>query len=203
MGKTLPLGNQLDLDRCPHCQIDRPNLHSVHHLETTNADGAMKRIWRVYRCARCGGVTTAWGPAMNGPVVEVFPEPKLVQAELPERAQTYLSQAFGSLHAPAGAVMLAASSIDAMLKAKGYKEGSLYARIDQAATDHLITAEMAAWAHDVRLDANDQRHADEANSLPTQDDARRALDFAEALGEFIFVLPGRVKRGREEAKPKR
>ncbi len=52
--------------------------------------------------------------------------------------------------------MLAASSIDAMLKEKGYKVGGLYDRIKQAAKDHLITDEMAAWAHDVRLDANDQ-----------------------------------------------
>jgi len=99
--------------------------------------------------------------------------------------------------------MLAASSIDAMLKAKNYKEGSLYSRIDQAAADHLITAEMAAWAHDVRLDANDQRHADEAESLPSDEDARRALDFAEALGDFMFVLPARVKRGREQAQAKK
>ena len=68
--------------------------------------------------------------------------------------------------APAGAVMLAASSVDAMLKEKGYNEGSLYARIGQARDDHLITADMAEWAHEVRLDANDQRHADEAAALP-------------------------------------
>jgi hypothetical protein len=140
---------------------------------------------------------------MGGPVIQVFPDSRVVQPELPDRARSYLSQALGSLHAPAGAIMLAASSIDAMLKAKNYKEGSLYSRIDQAAADHLITAEMAAWAHDVRLDANDQRHADEAESLPSDEDARRALDFAEALGDFMFVLPARVKRGREQAQAKK
>ena len=51
--------------------------------------------------------------------------------------------------------MLAASAVDSMLKEKGYKDGSLYKRIEQAAGDHLITAEMASWAHEVRLDAND------------------------------------------------
>jgi len=75
----------------------------------------------------------------------------------------------------------------------------LYSRIEKAATDHLITAEMATWAHDVRLDANDQRHADEDASLPSQSDAQRAIDFAKALGMFLFVLPARVKRGISEA----
>lgn len=94
--------------------------------------------------------------------------------------------------------MLAASSIDAMLKDKSYKDGSLHDRIQQAAGDHLITEEMAAWAHDVRLDANDQRHADDKASLPDQDDASKCIDFAKALAEFLFVLPQRVERGRKK-----
>jgi Domain of unknown function (DUF4145) len=55
--------------------------------------------------------------------------------------------------------MLAASAVDAMLKHKNYTVGSLKDRIDKAANDHLITSEMAAWAHEIRLDANDERHA--------------------------------------------
>ena len=93
--------------------------------------------------------------------------------------------------------MLAASSIDAMLKAKGYKDESLNTRIDRAAADHVITSEMAAWAHEIRLDANDQRHADENAPLPNADYAKRILEFAQALAQFMFVLPERVKRGRK------
>lgn len=106
-------------------------------------------------------------------------------------------QALASLQAPAGAVMLAASSVDAMLKEKGLKEGSLNTRIDAAAQQHLITPEMGAWAHDIRLDANDQRHADEASVLPSEADAVKAIDFANALAQFLFVLPARVERGRK------
>lgn len=110
-----------------------------------------------------------------------------------------------SRHAPAGAVMLAASSVDAMLKAKGYSEGNLYGRIDQAASDHLITSDMAAWAHDVRLEANGQRHADSDTALPTSADASRVIDFARALAEFLFVLPARVSLGQrsEDARLRR
>jgi hypothetical protein len=100
-----------------------------------------------------------------------------------------------SLHAPAGAVMLCASAVDAMLKAKGYKDGRLYDRIKKAAADHLITPDMEAWAHEVRLDANEQRHADQEAPIPQEVDAKRSIDFTAALGQFIFVLPSRVARG--------
>jgi len=95
--------------------------------------------------------------------------------------------------------MLAASAVDAMLKAKNLKTGSLYERINLAAGQQLITAEMAEWAHDIRLDANDQRRADENAPLPTTDDALRVVEFALALAQFMFVLPARVQRGRQNA----
>ena len=92
--------------------------------------------------------------------------------------------------------MLTASAVDAMLKAKGYKDGNLYGRIDKAKEDGVITSDMAAWAHEVRLDANDNRHADEQADLPTKQAAERVIDFASALAQFLFVLPARVERGR-------
>jgi len=95
---------------------------------------------------------------------------------------------------------MSASSIDAMLKKRGLTEGSLYVRIDQAATDHIITTDMAKWAHQVRLDANDQRHADEGAPLPTTEDAARCVVFAQALADVLFILPARVTRGIEETK---
>lgn len=85
-----------------------------------------------------------------------------------------------------------------MLKERGLIDGKLYPRIDKAAADHIITADMAAWAHEVRLDANAQRHADLEVALPTEDDASRSVEFAIALAEYLFVLPGRVAKGREK-----
>ena len=95
---------------------------------------------------------------------------------------------------------MSASAIDAMLKNRGLTKGTLYERIDLAAEQHLITTDMAKWAHQVRLDANDQRHADEAAPLPTTPDAERCFAFAVALAEVLFVLPARVTRGIEETK---
>lgn len=129
-------------------------------------------------------------------ISEIWPAPQAVHDSVPDRAKSYLEQAIASIAAPSGAVMLTASAVDSMLKAKGLREGSLYSRIEKASAEHLITQEMAAWAHEVRLDANDQRHDDEDGALPDEADARKSIEFATALAQFLFVLPARVARGR-------
>lgn len=196
------LREQLDLNRCPHCRVDRPSLPLLNKYETTDYSGGNKRYWGVYKCSRCGGIVTAAATAWNMEVIECNPKGVSIDPALPDKAKAYLEQALNSLHAPAGAVMLTASAVDAMLKAQGYKEGSLYNRIDKAAEEHVITTNMAMWAHEIRLEANEQRHADDSVSLPTEVEAKRCLDFAVALGQFMFVLPSRVEKGLEEAKQK-
>lgn len=196
---SLRLDNQLNLNRCPHCNVDKPSLINVWNTETDAHSGGSKRWWKIYTCTRCGGLITAGSNNSAQLVTEIYPNSIKVDDAIPEKAREYLDQALNSIHAPAGAVMLAASSVDAMLKAKGYTEGKLYPRINQAATDHLITNEMSKWAHEVRLDANDQRHADDGAELPSSEDAKRVIDFARALAEFLFVLPSRVTRGLGEA----
>ena len=142
---------------------------------------------------------TAYSSRADGGVVDgYFPKTESVDEVVPERAKRYLQQAIEAMHTPSGAVMLAASAVDAMLKHKDYKKGSLKDRIDGARDAHLIIAEMAAWGHNIRLDANDERHADEDAAMPVEADARRSLDFALALAEFLYVLPHRVERGRDD-----
>ena len=129
-------------------------------------------------------------------VQKSWPDAETISDTVPERARNYLLQAMASLHAPSGAVVLAASSVDAMLKAKGLRDGVLNDRIKEAAKNHLITDEMAQWAHEVRLDANDQRHADENAPMASKEDAERVIEFTKALAQFLFVLPAMVKGGR-------
>ena len=184
----------LDLDRCPHCGTDKPSL--TMRGNPFEAKPGLKRVWANYSCSRCGSFLLAWGPGHGQPIDGVYPSAQSVDQDVPARARGYLEQAIATQHAPAAAVMVAASAVDAMLKNKGLTDGTLNTRIKQAAERHLITPEMAAWAHDVRLEANDQRHADEDAAMPTVEDAKRVIEFAQALAQFLFVLPARVERGR-------
>jgi len=111
-----------------------------------------------------------------------------------------LQQAIDSVFAPSGSVMLCASSVDAMLKEKGYSTGSLYKRITSATVDGLLTKDMETWAHEVRLDANNERHADANTELPNIQDAKQSIEFTKTLADLLFVLPNRVKRGIEATK---
>jgi Domain of unknown function (DUF4145) len=196
----LIIGNQLPLERCPHCAIARPTMPTQWSGKSSNHSETAKWQWAVFSCTSCGGhvlVSSKEGTA--GKVSGIWPTPVEVPEAVPERARAYLGQAHSSLHTPAGAIMLAASALDSMLKAKGLRDGSLYKRIDEASAAHLITHEMGLWAHEVRLDANDQRHADDDGPLPSSEDAVRVVEFANAVAQFLFVLPARVAKGRAQA----
>ncbi|MGG4659362.1 DUF4145 domain-containing protein [Pseudomonas vlassakiae] len=191
----------LPLDRCPHCNVAQPNMLKRAAQDTKALDGSNWRQWVMYSCRTCGGCVLTAAPFAGGknyPIAAIWPQPSQVDEAVPQRARQFLQQAIASLQAPAGATMLAASSVDAMLKEKGLVEGTLYKRIEEAQNQHLITPEMAAWAHEVRLDANDQRHADEEAEMPNEADARRSIEFVQALAQFLFVLPSRVARGRKK-----
>ena len=193
-------GKLLELKRCPHCSVDCPHLRYMDECMTKDHTEIFQRIWVMYACTRCGGVITACSEEGSPYIVEMHPKSLEVEEAIPDRAREYLEQAISSISAPAGAIMLAASSVDAMLKEKGLNSGKLYSRINLAVEEHLITKEMSEWAHEVRLDANNQRHSDNSSTLPTSDDAKKAIDFVQALGTFLFVLPARVKRGLANAK---
>ncbi|MGY0034374.1 DUF4145 domain-containing protein [Pedobacter sp. NJ-S-72] len=196
----MQLDNYLKVERCPHCSVDQPNLVAKSTLQTTAANGTNARNWYVYVCGRCGGVVTASAYSHDNAVREIYPSPLIIDENLPIKVKAFLQQAIDSTFAPSGSLMLCASAVDAMLKEKGYKDGSLYKRINKAAEDHQITKDMAEWAHHVRLDANDQRHADENAGLPTVGDAQKGIDFTKTLADILFVLPSRINKGLSEIK---
>lgn len=189
------LSQNLELDRCPHCSIANPNLLQAHRLESNDHAGQNHRKWAIYKCMRCGGLVTASAKAFDAPIIDHFPASEIVNDDIPQRAKRYLEQAIASIHAPDGAVLLCASSVDAMLKEKGYVDGKLYGRIQKAVEDNLLTPEMASWAHEIRLDANDQRHSDVETMNFESEDAKKSINFVKALGEFLFVLPAKIQRG--------
>jgi len=132
-------------------------------------------------------------------VVEMFPFTVELNEAIPQKAKKYLQQAIDYIHAPSGAVVLCASAVDDMLKQKGLINGSLYSRIDSATNTNILTPEMAKWAHQIRLDANDERHADFDASMATSDDAKKCIEFTRTLAELLFVLPSKVTKGLQSS----
>lgn len=197
---------QLALNRCPHCSIASPLLNLAWCTKdgegTARSDGQNRRAWAAYACSTCGGVVTAVGHGayMRQSAYQIFPAPKVAHEDIPDIARNFLQQAFNVLHAPDAAAVMAGSAVDAMLKSKDYTEGSLYKRIDQALEDGVLTHGMSEWAHSVRLGSNRPRHADENNPHVSYVEAIQSVEFAEALGNFLFVLTAKIERGIAAAK---
>ena len=196
------------LQRCGFCGRAHPTLSRVYFSGAngeSRADGEPKSKWAAYSCSTCGSLTVAEGvPGQYiGSVAEpriwrLYPQPRAAHSLLPPAARTYLQQAIESLHAPDGAAVLAGSAVDAMLKNLGYEKGSLYDRIDKALEDRVLTQGMADWAHSVRLGSNRPRHADKDSPHVSAADAKRSVDFAEALGNFLFVLSAQIAEAVEQ-----
>jgi len=190
-------GENLKIETCPHCGVNKP--HCVQKVPPTPIDSPIigkGYFFAIYMCTGCSLPIMAI--ATNNSYAVCYPSPQnSLDESIPERARNYLSQALQSKSSPDACVMVCASSVDAMLKGKGYKDGSLYNRIDKATENHLITQDMATWAHAVRLEANGSRHADETEDMKTDEDAKDAIAFTKALAEYLFVLPARVNKGME------
>lgn len=191
--------SNLLLSRCPYCSIANPNLEKIHQAETSDTSGLVGRKWRFYVCKSCGGVVIGASVSADPRRIarEIYPEQYMVDESIPAKPKAFLKEALETLHAPSASIMVSASSVDAMLKEKGYMDGSLYARIKLANENGLITSEMETWADEIRLDANDERHADEDADLPTPEKAKKCAAFAQAFAEYLFVLPDRIERGRQ------
>jgi hypothetical protein len=133
-------------------------------------------------------------------VASIYPNAKTAHEDIPDIARRFLQQAYETLNAPDAAAVMAGSAVDAMLKEKKYEKGSLYERIDKALNDNVLTQGMADWAHEVRLGSNRPRHSDSERPHVTVDEAQQSVEFAEALGNFLFVLTAKINRGIAAAK---
>jgi len=216
-GLKLSTTDHLQVDRCPHCSTANPTLirRHVFYVQPKKASylAAFPNNcflqWHVYTCESCAGLAAVASRVaatqvqfpQNQAAEWMVPAPDPISADVPEPAARYLLRARETISSPEASVVMSASAVDAMLKKRQYMAGTLYTRIKKAEEDGVLTKEMAAWAHDIRLDANDERHADHTAEAPTLKDAERCLEFAETIADLLFVLPARVKRGLKPASP--
>lgn len=208
---TLSNGVTHGLERCPHCGVSTPLISSVGDPILNYSDGSLGHWYYTGRCSKCNNVILFHGFSSTNRKIDnirllikitvdrMFPELDSIPNNMPSKAARFYKQAIESIHAPDGAIMLAASSIDAMLKDKGFSQGSLYSRIELASEKHVLTEQMKQWAHEIRLSANEPRHADEEFDGASKADAEQTLQFAKALGEYLYDLPSRIEKWKSKA----
>lgn len=197
------MANQLILPRCPHCGIASPLLTPKWQLK--KEESVDNIYWGIFICTTCKKMVTVmhrdqssntWGgnPLTPTALTVVYPTDFTADPSIPDAARRHLTDAINSKSTPSSSVLLAASAVDAMLQAAGYLDDTLNAKIAHAARDNRLTPEMAQWAHSIRMDSNLIRHADHSQPPPTAEDADACIKFANALAEYLYVLPSRVQR---------
>ena len=72
-------------------------------------------------------------------------------------------------------------------------EGTLARRINIAAERGGLTPDLAAWAHQIRLDGNDAVHEAEPSE---EEETRRLQDFTNLVLLYLFTLPGMLQEAR-------
>lgn len=150
--------------------------------------------YRLLRCAGCGRAGVAKfhdGGAPNDVALEDF-YPHAIQAvSLPKGVPEGIVKEYReaelctSVKAWRAASALVRSTLEKTLKANGYTNGSLQARIDQAADDGVITAARKQRAHDdIRVLGNEVVHDDwrEVTSAETE----TALHYAQRVLEDLY-----------------
>jgi hypothetical protein len=130
-------------------------------------------------------------PASKGPEIPRHLPPDF-KAKLLEAEKSFAAQI------NTGAAGLYRSLIDATTKrqlteAELKSAGTLQARIDRLAEKHVIPDTVAAWAHEVRVIANDGLHDEPTVS---REDAEMARSFALTYLRYNFELPGDVAARR-------
>jgi len=130
-------------------------------------------------------------------MVATYPKPEALQAppDTPPNVQRAFLSGLDNLDRPNGtnaAAIMFRNSIEIAVKSlpDAPKSGNLKERINGLSPD-LATPAMKAWAHHVRLEANDAVHEPEEF---TKEDAETLHVFAEMFLTYAFTLPAMLKK---------
>lgn len=201
---------------CPYCGTKSVAFSIVHQQQCTKTDPC---LWDVLAtCARCSrGVIIAYRVPENVKpascvehpnrrrlvqFVSVFPSPPNTEAPeyTPDNVANYFRQAKDSQNNgnwdAAGAMFGKALEIALKEKFPDIK-GKLNVRIQKAADDHKLTAELAGWAHHVRILRNEAVHDEEPLK---QEDVEDVEAFAHVILQYLFTLPGELEEARDRRK---
>lgn len=195
---------------CPKCKAVTSFEGTGGHAEEpvrvmlSNPGGAPfhRIIWLLLKCAGCGrgglAEVAAGNDTASGKLLSFFPRavetvslpkgvPDGVLAEFREAEECIAS---GTSRA---ASALLRSALEKTLRANGYQDGSLAKRIDDAATDTVITAARARKAHEnVRVLGNDVVHDDWR--AVSEDEVAEAHHYVQRIIEDLYDDRASVER---------
>lgn len=194
---------------CPHCGGQRMGFT----YEAAFPSNGFGGYGLVFNCNGCEKPVTAvftpeegWAPPSQyagnllddrSPftLIAIFPESSAddTPSNIPEPVQRAFRQAAGSLRAGHydAACSMYRKAMELGLKAfsPDIEAWKIEKRIDKLASENRITAELKAWAHELRLDGNDAVHGDEEATAEVANQMHQLCRF---LLIYLYTLPAQV-----------
>lgn len=190
---------------CPYCRANSVAFLAIHSWKLL---GGGRRA--VFICGSCneGVIRECFGSTdpnqVNGDIAnfhislgQQWPEPPSGTApkDTPENTTRYFEQGtssleFGNFDAAGMMFRKALESATKILDPEATKM-PLIKRIDALVASGKLTADMAQWAHEVRIGGNEAAHEDEPFS---ETEAQDLKNFVENFLRYAFTLPSAVRR---------
>jgi hypothetical protein len=168
--------------------------HSIERAHGFQGHQYARVVYRLLRCAGCGkgGLAKVHVARdyLQGKLESFYPvaiehaalPPGMPDGIVAEMREAELCASSGAWRGASG---LLRSTLEKLLRANGYEKGTLAARIDQAAADHVITEARRRRAHeDVRVLGNDVLHDEWREVTPEEVDV--AHHYVQRIAEDLY-----------------
>ena len=204
---------------CPRCniQVEAPVIASGHGGFQSKAASALGEVDAEYHgdvfyvalCRRCkepflirqslygipGEFETITSEEVLYPISSRFPlegVPEATRRSYNQAVRCYSSSSFDAC------ALMCRRSLEALCKEFAVTTGSLQTKLDTLFKQSVIDSRLVEWAHSIRAVGNEAAH--DTDTELSQDDAKDALDFTEAILMYVFVLGSRFTTFAERRK---
>jgi len=121
--------------------------------------------------------------------------PETVRRAYEQALRCYSSSSFDAC------ALMCRRSLEALCKYFLLDRGPLQAKLEILSGQQIIDSRLVEWAHGIRVVGNEAAH--DTDTELSKEDARDALDFAEALLTYVFVLNARFEAFSARRKQKK
>lgn len=132
------------------------------------------------------------GLVEDGPPSVILPPPDPpLSAAIPEAPRRSFEEARACFRAGqyTASALMVRRTLEAVCANKGATGRTLHAKLDDLKNSKVIEGRLADWSHDLRALGNDAAH--DTSVFVGSDDANDALELAEALLSYVYVLNAR------------
>lgn len=168
------------------------------------------RASRIISCVACDHQVYEYGRFTPPPgyfEVEArwpTPEPKDPDSAIPEAVVGDWVEAYRcqSVKAHKAAAAMARRAVQGVCIDQGAKKGHAFDQINELIASGKLHKELGSWAHRIRLLGNSGAHpGDDGLETVTAAEADDVLEFLDRLLEWTYVMPARLEKSMQQAKP--